>query len=197
MALESVLRAFKQHGFLTQYFETREPLLTYLKQSLVGQSIALGGSVTLDELGVYDLLTPHNSVMWHWKSQNPDDLHISRGAEVYITSANAASRTGELVNIDSRGNRTSMTLYGPERVIFIIGVNKLCQDLPTAYYRAKHTAAPKNAQRLKRSTPCAVLGDRCYDCNSRERLCNAIVVLQRPCENIKTEVLILNEFLGY
>ena len=119
-------------------------------------------------------------------------------SDVYLTSSNAVTLDGKLVNIDGTGNRVSATLFGTEKVYFIIGVNKIASGYDAALWRARNIASPKNAQRLNRNTPCAAEGDKCYDCKSPERICRALVVLWNKMSGMeKLEVVIINEELGY
>ena len=108
------------------------------------------------------------------------------------------AETGELVNIDGSGNRVASGLYGHEKVVFVVGVNKIAPDLEGAIWRARNVAGPKNAQRLGKKTPCAAGGDRCYDCNSPERICSAMVLYwRRPTAIPEMELVIINQELGY
>ena len=125
-----------------------------------------------------------------------DTLLRARAADIYITSANGVSETGELVNIDGNGNRVSETLFGPKKVFFVVGSNKITPDLNSAWQRARNVAAPLNAKRLQADTPCAA-GDCCYECMSPSRLCRATVILERPVNGMKAEVVFVNEPLGY
>ena len=119
-------------------------------------------------------------------------------ARVYLTSANGVAETGEIINIDGTGNRVAATLFHKDVVYIIIGTNKIAEDYDKALWRARNIASPKNAQRLGRKTPCAVRGDRCYDCRSAERICRGLVVLWEPLNGVKkTEVVIIDEALGY
>lgn len=186
----------KAKGYLTSYFETAQEAVDYLDSQIDGLSVGFGGSVTLNELGIYDRLTTHNKTIWHW--QDSGIVAEAAVADVYLTSANGVAETGEILNIDGTGNRVSSTLYGHKKVYFIIGVNKIAPDFESALWRARNIAAPKNAQRLKRNTPCAVKGDKCYDCSSPERICNGLVVQwQKMKGNKETEVVIINQDLGY
>ena len=130
-------------------------------------------------------------------------LHISErlssatGAQVYLTSVNGAAETGELINIDGTGNRVASGLFGHEKVYFIVGRNKVAPDYDAALWRARNIAAPKNAQRLGRNTPCAAKGDRCYDCKSPERICRALVVYWEKPGSMDMEVVLVDEDLGY
>ena len=112
--------------------------------------------------------------------------------EHYITSVNGLAETGELINIDGTGNRVSSTLYGHKKVYFVVGRNKLAPTYDEALWRARNIAGPKNAQRLNRKTPCAVSGDRCYDCKSPERICRALVVRWEKCFDCKSPERICN-----
>ena len=171
MEQELLKNNFERHGFKTSFFDTKEAALDYLKDQISGKKVAIGGSVTAQEMGLYEALSEKNEVIWHWKKVGRETLVEARSAEVYITSANGVSKTGELVNIDGTGNRVSQTLFGPEKVYFVIGNNKVCPDLTSAMERAKQIAAPKNAARLQVQTPCAKTGV-CVDCNSPARICH-------------------------
>lgn len=103
---------------------------------------------------------------------------------------------GEIVNIDGTGNRVSATLFGHEKVYFVIGRNKLAPTYEAAVYRARNVAAPQRARQLGKKTPCAVKADRCYDCRSPERVCRALVTLWGPMLGMETEVLLVDEDLG-
>ena len=116
-----------------------------------------------------------------------------------MTSANAISETGEIINIDGTGNRVAAMLYGHEALYIIAGINKLTPDLPSAIERARNIAAPLNARRLSCKTPCAMSEPmRCHDCGSPDRICNGFVTLARPCGGIgKTHVILIEEKFGY
>lgn len=198
MNQELLRKNFEAHGFQTSFFETKEEAVGYLTKQLTGTTVAFGGSVTLQEMGLAEALQAENEVIWHWLASGPETLKKAREAAVYITSANGVSETGELVNIDGTGNRVSQTLFGPEKTYFVVGKNKICPDLNAALFHAKQVSAPKNALRLKRKTPCAANGgDRCYHCNSPERICHATVILEQPCGAMEVEVIFVNEDLGY
>ena len=156
-------------------------------------------AATLDALGVYDKLAAHNTVIWHWKQEANAARKAAMQTQVYLSSANGLAESGEIVNIDGTGNRVSATLFGHEKVYFVIGRNKLAPDYEKAVWRARNVAAPLNARRLHRKTPCAQ-GEalRCYDCKSPERICNGLSVLWRPLGGAgETMVLLVDEDLGY
>lgn len=193
--IELLQSNLERRGFTTAYFETADEANAYLNSTLDGKTIGFGGSVTVREMGLYPLLADHNHCRWHWEGATANEANE---AEVYICSLNGVAETGELVNIDGAGNRVAAGLFGPKKVYFIIGVNKIAPDLAGAVWRARNIAAPKNAQRLGKKTPCAVKGDRCYDCSSPDRICSALVTYwKRPTYIPEAEVVIVNQPLGY
>ena len=195
MDIPTVLQNFRNHGFVVSYFETGEEAAAHISSQLKGEVIGFGGSVTTQQLGLYDLLGKNNTVYWHWK--NPQDKGRYGEFTVYICSANAASETGELVNIDGSGNRISSTIFGPKKLYYVIGTNKLVPDLAAAIERAQQVSAPKNAVRQKSKTPCAQDGV-CHDCNSPARLCLGMFIAMRPMRSFeKTEIVFINQELGY
>ncbi len=197
MNQEVLKKNFEGHQFKTSFFETKEQAAEYLKAQIKGQRVAFGGSVTLQEMGLFDVLSEENEVIWHWNKPGTETLAEAREAQIYITSVNGVAETGELVNIDGTGNRVAQTLYGPEKVYFVVGMNKIEKDLNAALSRARNVAAPLNAQRLKTNTPCSRTGERCFDCSSEARICRATVILERPTYGVKAEILFVNEELGY
>lgn len=194
--LKKAKNALESRGFSAQIFPNAQAASDYLNQVIDGTQVGCGGSVTLDKMGIYDTLSTHNTVYWHWK-QGEEARKAAMEAEVYLTSANGLAETGEILNIDGSGNRIASTLYGHQRVFFVVGRNKLAPTFDKALWRARNIAAPKNAQRLKVATPCAVKGDRCYDCKSPQRICRGLAVLWEPMMGVQMEVLLIDEDLGY
>ena len=194
--LEKTGKNLEGRGFRVHRFATGAEAAEFLVQTLHGTSIGIGGSVTIDTLGVYDRLCGSNEVFWHWKNHAPETRERAGKAETYLCSANGVSENGEIVNIDGAGNRVASTLYGHKKVYLIISRNKLAADYDGALWRARNVAAPKNAQRLNRKTPCAIKGDRCYDCKSPDRICCGLVVLWRPMMGQDIEIILVDEDLG-
>lgn len=192
------MRALRVRGFEPIYFETSAEAVDYLVNEYAGRTIAFGGSVTLEKLGLYERLSENNEVSWHWRQPHDEAMEKAERAEVYMTSANAVSESGELVNIDGSGNRVSSTLYGKKEVCFVVGQNKICPDYNETVWRARNIAAPLNARRLNRNTPCVKGELRCYDCESSERICRALVTLWgKPLSCQRLEVVIIGEGLGF
>lgn len=199
MNVEKALAALRENGFDARWFATAAEAADALCAEVKGKTVGIGGSVTVEQLGVYDRLSRENTVYWHWCQPAAEARKNAMAAEVYLLSANAVSETGALVNIDGTGNRVAASLYGRERVIYLVGVNKLAPTLEAAIDRARNVAAPLNARRLARKTPCALAEPmRCYDCHSPERICKGFVVQTRPMGGVgKTEVFLIGETLGY
>ena len=195
MAFETVKKNLEARGFSVSTFSTAAEAAAYLDRAIDGTTVGIGGSMTVQQMGLHEKLAAHNEVHWHW-TDGPEARAKAAHADVYITSANGLTENGEVINIDGAGNRVASTLYGHKRVYFIIGRNKLAPTYDEALWRARNIAAPKNAQRLGKKTPCAVKGDRCYDCKSPDRICRGLVVLWGPSMGVETEIVLVDEDLG-
>ena len=182
-------------GFSVKTFSTGAEAAAYLDGAIDGKSVGFGGSMTIQELGLHDKLASHNDVHWHW-TNGPAERAAAMGAQVYITSVNGLAETGELINIDGAGNRVAGTLFGHEKVYFIVGRNKLAPTYDQALWRARNIAAPKNAQRLNCKTPCAVTG-QCADCHSPARVCCTTTIHQFQRVKGRIKVLLVGEPLGF
>ena len=192
--LEKLRETLTARGYQVQCFDTAQQAADYLDGELDGTTVAFGGSMTLTEMGLYPRLSAHNQVIWHWEGGSTQD---AMSVQVYISSVNGLAETGEIINIDGTGNRVASTLFGHQRVCLVVGVNKIAPDYDAALWRARNIAAPKNAQRLGAKTPCAVKGDRCYDCKSPGRICRALTVLWEKPKGIPVmEILLVNQPLG-
>ena len=198
MDFTKVSENLKARGYAVQCFATAQEAADYLNGAIDGVSVAFGGSVTLDQMGLFERLSSHNHAMWHWREGTAEDPRKEAlTADVYVTSVNGMDEDGDLINIDGAGNRVAASLFGHKKVYFVVGRNKLAPTYDEALWRARNIAAPKNAQRLQRKTPCAVKGDKCYDCKSPERICRALVVLWEPMMGMEAEVVLVDEDLGY
>ena len=190
----------KKRGFTVRRYATGAEAAEALCEELKGQEIGMGGSVTAAQLGLPEKLEAAGCTVYaRGRSWDRKDTDKGVTAPVYISSANGVAETGELVNIDGTGNRVAATLYGPEKVYFIVGLNKLAPTLEAAIDRARNVAAPLNARRLRCQTPCALADPmRCHDCHSPDRICKGYVVQTRPMGGIgRTEIFLIGETLGY
>ena len=149
-------------------------------------------------MGLYEKLEGVcKEITWHWGKNATKELFLkAMTADVYITSANAISENGEIVNIDGNGNRVAASIYGPDEIIFLIGKNKICKDIDEAVYRARNIAAPLNARRLNKNTPCAK-DLKCHNCERDDCFCNIFTVHRRKNSGIDAEVILINESLGF
>ena len=201
MDFTKVKSAPEARGFKVSAFPSAAEAARYLNGQIDGVSVSFGGSVTLEQMGLFESLGQHNEVLSHWHvpaGKDPAEIRAkAMTTEVYLTSANGLAETGEIVNIDGTGNRVSGMLFGHKKVYFVVGRNKLAPDYDGALWRARNIAAPKNAQRLGTRTPCAARGDRCYDCKSPQRICRGLVVLWEAMKGCETEVVLVDEELGY
>lgn len=199
MSLHILQENLEAEGFRFRYFETGKEAAEYLNSQLDGKTIGMGGSMTLKNLCLYGRLSTHNQVFWHWEEAGEETIRRASQAQVYLTSVNAIAETGELINIDGTGNRISAASSAKEKVYFIAGVNKIAENYESALWRARNIAAPRNARRLGRQTPCALKDEmKCYNCKSPERICRGLSVLWRPLNGVKeTEVILIGENLGY
>ena len=193
---DTVRKNLEDRGYAVRVFGTGAEAAAYLDGAVDGKTVGFGGSMTLDQLGVYDALGRHNTVVWHWKQEAGPARREAMQTDIYLTSANGLAETGEILNIDGIGNRVAATLFGHEKVYFVIGRSKVAPTYEEALWRARNIASPQNARRLGKKTPCAVKGDRCYDCKSPERICRGLVTLWGPMMGMETEVLLVDEDLG-
>ncbi len=184
-----------RRGYMTHYFETSAQANDYLCSQLAGKRVGMGGTMTVKDMGLDKALeAAGTTLVSHWYDYTPQEAAL---APCYISSVNGVAETGELINIDGKGNRVASTIFGHQELYLVFGVNKIEPDLEKALWRARNIAAPKNAQRLQKKTPCALKGDKCYDCNSPERICRALSIFWNPPSSFeRVEVIIVGEALG-
>jgi L-lactate utilization protein LutB len=166
-----------------------------------GSTVGLGGSTTLAELGVPDalragpwkLIDRYRTASW---DQTMARYREALDADVFVTGVNAITRAGQLVDMDSSGNRVAATIFGPRRVIVVAGANKVVADLDAAFARIREIA-PLNCRRLGHKTPCAESG-RCEDCMIPERMCNYVGIVNHGMkEPGRFHVVLVAEALGF
>lgn len=188
-------------GYKVSCFDTKEEATEYIKNEVKEKTVGFGASVTLQQMGLYEKLSENNRVVWHWKipmgKSEFDVRNDARATEIYISSVNGIAETGEIINIDGTGNRVAETQFGHKKVYLIAGENKIAPDYDEALYRARNIAAPLNAKRLGRKTPCAANADKCYNCKSPERICRALSVFWCKPYSCEYEVILIHENLGY
>jgi len=191
------------HDFKAIYVKTKEEALQEIWKSITPKMrIGVGGSLTIRELGILEKLEAQdNTVYNHWKPGLPKEsvLEIRKSqmtSDLFLSSANAITLNGELVNIDGIGNRVNSINFGPGKVILVAGYNKIVDDVQEAIQRIKNVAAPLNARRLNVDVPCAKVG-KCVDCNSPNRICRVIVIQERKPSLTDILVILVGEELGF
>lgn len=166
-----------------------------------GSSVTWGGTMTVRDLGIPDVLKQRGTldVLDRDFVPTPEEKQAiylrAFSVDVYLSSANAISEDGVIVNIDGNGNRVAAITWGPKKVIFVIGMNKVAQNVEAALARARSTASPINAARFDIKTPCQVDGV-CHNCNSTDCICNYVHFLRNSPRGRHTVVLV-GEDLGY
>ena len=172
----------------------------------VDAKVGVGGSMTIRELGLIDILTRRgNSVVHHWLPDMPVSdwlpfMMEEHNSDVFLCSSNAITEDGKLVNIDSTDNRVASMIFGPKRVIVVAGKNKIVKDVDEGLKRLKSVAGPLNAKRHNiKELPCVATGV-CSDCNSPKRICRVITIIERAPNRVRgpniTVVLVADE-LGF
>jgi len=193
-----------QRNNMAGYFVTDAKELTALLQALIppGAAVGSGDSVTLEQAGVFTFLRNANYV-FHDKfrpgitAAEKRVLYLKNfSAHTFITGTSAVTMDGKLFNIDGNGSRVAPMIYGPEQVIVVVGTNKIVPDVEQAIARTRQAAAPLDAIRLGKNTPCVKLG-RCIDCNHEQRICNAFVLITGQFAKDRIKVVIVDEALGY
>ena len=166
-----------------------------------GSSVTWGGTMTVRDLGIPQALRDRGTLEVLDRDLLEDRAEVVKmyerafTADIYLSSANAISEDGVIVNIDGNGNRVAAITWGPQKVIFVIGMNKVAQTVEAALARARSTASPINAARFEIKTPCQLDGV-CHNCNSPESICSYVHFLRNSPHNRHT-VILVGEELGY
>lgn len=196
MHVEKTIRSLQLRGFSVRHFASGEEAAAYLEDQIRDTEVGIGGCKTADQLGLFERLSRHNSVHWHWKAPGPETIAKANAAPVYISGANAISEDGQILNIDGNGNRLAAQVYGRKRLYIISGTNKICPDFDSALHRARQVAAVQNCKRFPDRNPPCKLDDQCHDCRSADRICNALLVHWAPMGGMSTEIILIDEELG-
>lgn len=201
--IKRVIQSLEGHDFKALYAKDREEVKKEIRKHLSpGMRIGIGGSITLREIGVVEMLEKEGYPLYdHWKAGlSKEEVLATRKSQMtsdlFLASANAITLNGEIVNIDGIGNRVGSTIFGPGKVILVAGYNKIVENVEEAIKRVKNIATPLNARRLNLDLPCAKVG-RCVDCNSPNRICRVIVIHERKPSLTEMLVILVGEELGY
>lgn len=201
---KTAVEALKRNGFGAVYVEdSTAACREILAMVPPGASTGFGGSVTLEEIGILDSLRAGDYRLinppWVESAMTWEDRRSLRRqamhADVFMSGTNAITLDGMLVNTDATGNRVAGMIFGPKKTLVIAGANKIVLTLEEALDRTRNVAAPANARRLNYDTPCAVTAT-CRDCRSKDRICNATVILHRKTRGLDMTVVVVGEELG-
>ncbi len=200
--IQRTLTALEKNGFQTFFLATRqdacEKVLSLIPLNAV---VGVGGSITIREINLIDSLSARgNIVIQHWlPPPGEDSVTTARkeiDSDIFLTSSNAITENGKLINIDGTGNRVAAMIFGPRKVIVIAGINKIVKDVAEGIQRVKNVAAPMNARRLNRQTPCTMTGE-CTDCDSTYRICRVTTIMERKPNETDITVILVGEELGF
>lgn len=195
---QTVIKGLESRNMSGYYAATREEALQKALELIPqGSKVAMGGCASAAEIGLVDAL---KTDAYHYIDRSKLDpregLLAAYDADIFLSSANAMTSDGILVNIDGNSNRVSCIAQGPRQVIFIVGMNKVCDDLDGAMKRARNVAAPINAQRFNIDTPCKKTG-KCFDCKSPDTICCQFLITRYSRHQGRIHVILVGEALGY
>ena len=188
------------NGYLVN---TKEELIEKIKELVKENStVSCGGSMSLFETGIIDHLRSgrYNFLDRYKEGLSREEItklfKESFFADAYFASSNAVTEDGKLYNVDGNGNRVAAMLFGPEKVILVVGVNKIVKNIDEAVIRNKEISAPTNAKRLNKMTPCTKVG-YCMDCKSNDKICREFTVISSQGNKDRIHVIFMNENIGY
>ena len=197
------MEAFHKNRYDVSRFEGRTAAADYLAREIRGKRVGFGDSETLRALSLYERLSEHNEVIDPPRAGHVGGIEafLAAGREalmtdIFVLSANAITEQGHILNMDGAGNRVAGSLFGHEKTYFVVGINKLVPDIAAGIERIHRIAAPRNAHRKGKKTPCAKDGTRCYDCAALERICNALPIHYKKMSYRPMELVLIEEELG-
>ena len=196
---QTVIKGLKSRNMSGYYASSREEALRIALELIPeGSSVTMGGAMSAHEIGLVDALKNGN---YHFIDRDTYEdkraaMLAAYDADVFLSSANAITSDGVMVNIDGNSNRVSAIAQGPKKVIFIVGMNKVCGDVDGAIKRARNVAAPINAQRFGLSTPCSKTG-ACMNCKSPDTICCQILITRSSRHTDRIHVILVNDSLGF
>ncbi len=200
---EKMIKNLKRRNMEAFYCPTGKNAVERVSELIAdGSTVTWGGTATIRDLGIPQTLKNRSTlnVLDRDTVETPEEkvqMYLKAfTADVYLTSANAISEDGVIVNIDGNGNRVAAISWGPKKVIFVIGLNKVAQTIEAAIARARGIASPINSQRFDINTPCRIDGT-CHNCNSPESICSYVHILRNSRNGNRHIVILVGEDLGY
>ena len=196
---QKVIKGLESRNMTGYYAATREEALSQALSLIPeGSSVTMGGGMSVYEIGLVSALKEgnYNYIDREAMTDKRAAMLAAYDADFFLASANAMTDDGILINIDGNSNRVSAIAQGPRKVIFIVGMNKVCPDVDSAMKRARNVAAPANAQRFDISTPCKKTG-ACADCKSPDTICCQFLITRFSRHAGRIHVILVNDFLGF
>ena len=196
---QTVIKGLKSRNMTGYYAESKEEALRIALELIPeGSAVTMGGGMSVHEIGLVDALKNgnYNFIDRDAYTDKRAAMLAAYDADVFLSSANAITSDGVMVNIDGNSNRVSAIAQGPKKVVFIVGMNKVCGDIDGAIKRARNVAAPINAQRFGLSTPCSKTG-ACMNCKSPDTICCQILITRYSRHAGRIHVILVNDSLGF
>lgn len=197
------IEALNKNNMNGYFVKNKEDLIKKIKELVPENSVvSCGGSMSLFECGVIEHLRSkrYKFLDRYKEGLTKDEINKifkeSFFADAYFASSNAVTEDGKLYNVDGNGNRVAAILFGPEKVILIVGINKIVKNIEEAVIRNREISAPANAKRLNKLTPCAKVG-YCMDCKSSDKICREFTVIASQSNKDRIHVIFINEEVGY
>ncbi|MBR6452735.1 MAG: lactate utilization protein, partial [Lachnospiraceae bacterium] len=194
-----VIEGLKSRNMTGYYAATKEEALKKALELIPkGSSISMGGAMSAHEIGLVEAVqtADYDFIDRDKASDKREAMLKAYGADIFLSSVNAMTEDGVLVNIDGNSNRVSAIAQGPKKVIFIVGMNKVCNDVDAAMKRARNVAAPINAQRFGLNTPCSKTG-ACMNCKSPDTICCQFLITRYSRHADRIHVILVNDNLGF
>ena len=196
---QKVIKGLESRNMTGYYAGTKEEALKIALELIPkGSSVTMGGAMSAHEIGLVEALKSpdYNFIDRDKASDKRAAMLAAYDADFFLSSANAMTEDGIMINVDGNANRVSAIAQGPKKVIFIVGMNKITKDVDSAMKRARKVAAPINAQRFGLSTPCTATGS-CMDCKSPDTICCQILITRYSKHKDRIHVILVNDNLGF
>ena len=196
---QKVIRGLQSRNMTGWYAASKEEALKKALELIPeGSSVTMGGAMSAHEIGLVEAMRKgnYNFIDRNAMEDKRAAMLAAYDADVFLSSANAITEDGVMVNIDGNANRVSAIAQGPKKVLFIVGMNKVCDDVDGAVKRARAVAAPANAQRFGLSTPCSKTGS-CMNCKSPDTICCQILITRFSRHPGRIHVILVNDSLGF
>ena len=196
---QTIIKGLESRNMTGYYAATKEEALKKALELIPeGSSVTMGGAMSAHEIGLVEAVKNgnYNFIDRDAMEDKRAAMLAAYDADVFLASVNAMTQDGVLVNIDGNANRVSAIAQGPKKVLFIVGMNKVCDDVEGAMKRARNVAAPINAQRFGLSTPCAKTGS-CMNCKSPDTICCQFLITRFSRHKDRIHVILVNDELGF